>query len=101
MIISEPRRDPEKAEPEILQRYASQPGGRILDIGCGDGRLTWLYARDASLVAGSDIDLTRLRNAQMARPEGVSTQVYFTAAQGEAMPFANETFDLAIFSWSL
>ncbi len=101
MVISEPRRDPENTERSFLQRYASPPGGRILDIGCGDGRLTWFYARDAGFVVGSDIKMEKLQSARIAQPEAVSAKVCFAAARGEAMPFANETFNLAIFSWSL
>lgn len=101
MVISEPRRDPENAERRFLQRYASHPGDRVLDIGCGDGRLTWFYARDADFVIGSDVEMEKLRSARNTRPEAESAKVCFTAARGEAIPFASGTFNLAIFSWSL
>jgi len=101
MALSEPRRDPENAERRVLQRFSPQSEGRVLDIGCGDGRLTWLLARSAGLVVGLDIDKDELRNARSTRPGAVSAKVCCTAAAGEAMPFVNELFNLAIFSWSL
>lgn len=101
MVISEPRRDPENAERSFLRRYTSQPGGRVLDIGCGDGRLTWYYARDVDLVVGIDVEMEELQSAKFAHPEADSAKAYFTASQGEAMPFVNELFNLALFSWSL
>ena len=101
MVISEPRRDPENAERSFLQRYASHAEGRVLDIGCVDGRLTWFYARDAGFVVGSDIKMEKLRSARIAQPEAISAKVCFAASRGETIPFANETFNLAIFSWSL
>jgi ubiquinone/menaquinone biosynthesis C-methylase UbiE len=100
MALSEPRRDPENAEREMLQRYAIHPGERVIDIGCGDGRLTRFYARDASFVIGTDIEMDQLRIARLADPEAVSAKVNYAAARGEAMPIVNDTFDLAIFSWS-
>lgn len=101
MALSEPRRDPENTERGCLQHFFPQSEERVLDIGCGDGRLTWLFARSAGLVVGMDIDMDELRNAKNTRPEAVSAKVCFAAAAGEAMPFVNELFNLAIFSWSL
>jgi len=101
MALFEPRRDPEGIERRFLQPYIPQSGGRVLDIGCGDGRLTWLTARSAGLAVGMDIDMDELRNASSVRPESVSSQVCFAAASGEAVPFVNDSFNLAIFSWSL
>jgi ubiquinone/menaquinone biosynthesis C-methylase UbiE len=101
MTLHEPRRDPENAERGALQLYLPQPHDCVLDVGCGDGRLTWLLARSAARVAGIDIDLEELRKAPGARPEVVSAQVCFAAAASEAMPFASRSFDLALFTWSL
>ena len=101
MTLSEPRRDPEGKEHRFLHPYIQQSGGRVLDIGCGDGRLTWLIAPNAELTVGTDIDMDDLRNASSVRPGSVSSQVCFAAASGEAVPFVNDSFNLAIFSWSL
>ena len=104
MVNSEPRRDPEQAERSFLRRHTSQPVGRVLDVGCGDGRLTWYYAREAreaDLVVGIDVEMEDLRSANSARPEAVSAKVGFAAAEGEAIPFVDGFFDLALFSWSL
>jgi ubiquinone/menaquinone biosynthesis C-methylase UbiE len=101
MAIPEPRRDPENAERKMLDQYTIQPGDRLIDIGSGEGRLTSFFARDASLVIGADDDVEKLQYARLALPVAVSKRVNFTAAQGESMPFPNETFHLALFSWSL
>lgn len=96
-----PRRDPEKVEQFYLHQHASPRGKRVLEVGCGDGRLTWLYAPEANYLIGADIELSKLRAAQSARAEGLSATVHFTAAQAEALPFVDESFDLVLFSWSL
>jgi ubiquinone/menaquinone biosynthesis C-methylase UbiE len=100
MTLQEPKRDPENAERLSLQPYLPGPQDHILDIGCGNGRLTWLLARTAACAAGIDVDLEELRRAPDAHPEGISAKVCFAAAASEAMPFASESFDLALFTWS-
>lgn len=99
--MSIPRRDPEQTEQRYMREYASARGKRVIEIGCGAGRLTWLYAPQANHLIGVDIQLSQLRAAQIARPETLATKVNFTAGQARMLPFANESFDLALFSWSL
>ena len=101
MASSQPIRDPENNEIKYLQLFAPQSGGRVLDIGCGDGRLTWFFTGDADLVVGTDIDIESLQSAYAERPDVMRAQVGFIAGVGEALSFPDETFDLAIFSWSL
>jgi ubiquinone/menaquinone biosynthesis C-methylase UbiE len=101
MTTPQPRRDPEEVELAILQHYSARSNERVLDIGCGDGRLTWSYGRVARMVTGIDGEFEKLKIAVSHLPESISAEVYFAAARGEALPLASETFDLAIFSWSL
>ena len=44
-------------EKQYLLDMLPLEGGRVLEIGCGDGRLTWQYAELADRVVG--IDVTR------------------------------------------
>jgi ubiquinone/menaquinone biosynthesis C-methylase UbiE len=96
-----PVRDPEGIELKNHQEFPVRQGSNILDIGCGDGRLSWFYGQGKNKVIGSDVKLDELGKAQLARPKTAEGKVFFTAAEGQALPFPGETFDLAIFSWSL
>ena len=93
-------KDPEKNELAHLRRYADFSGKRILEIGCGDGRLTWRYARSAHRVVGIDLERDDLRVASIKRPSDLEGLVSFTQANSMRMPFRNDAFDMAVLAWS-
>ncbi len=94
--------DPEGTETRILRHYAELASGtqRVLEVGCGDGRLTWRYARDVEQVAGIDLSAEDLRLATIDRPTDLAQRVGFVRADAVRLPFRSEAFDLAIFAWS-
>lgn len=75
----------------LVHRYAT-PAARWLDIGCGRGGIVELLGAKAALCAGLDPDLASLREH---RADGVRL------ANGliEALPCANDSFDLVTCSW--
>jgi predicted RNA methylase len=72
---------------------------RVLELGCGDGRFTYLYAHDASYVLGIDPKRDEIRSARQARPRELRNRVEFRVAKTIAPP--RRRFDVALFSWSL
>lgn len=97
----EPLRDPEGIEIEYLRRTGAIKGRKVVEIGCGDGRLTWRYADFAAAVTGVDPDFERLSEAVTTRPENVNRPVSLAQATAERLPYADGIFDTALFSWSL
>jgi ubiquinone/menaquinone biosynthesis C-methylase UbiE len=95
------QKDPEGNEKKYLQKFLDFENKRVLEIGCGEGRLTWQYASASSLAIGLDTDRNALRVASMDRPAKLDGKVYFSAAEAEYLPFCKETFDIAILAWSL
>ena len=93
-------KDPEQNETKHLLQFADFRGRRVLEIGCGEGRLTWRYAVKPALTIGIDPDRNALRVATIDRPSDLEEHVHFSNAQAEWLPFSKETFDLAILSWS-
>jgi ubiquinone/menaquinone biosynthesis C-methylase UbiE len=74
---------------------APGPGSRILDLGCGTGRLTVPLAESGYRVTGTDINSDVINIARdKARLKGVSA--HFTTARAEALPFSSGTFDICI-----
>jgi len=92
--------DPERTEIKYLQRIADFTGKRVLEVGCGDGRLTWRYARSTRLVTGIDLHSDDLRFATIDRPSDLDDKVLFALADSIFLPFAKETFDIAVLAWS-
>ncbi len=93
--------DPEKIESKLLNKYADFGGKRVLEVGCGDGRLTWRYARLSRSVVGIDLDADELRLAMIDRPAALESALSFSRANSIHLPFASEKFDIAILAWSL
>jgi ubiquinone/menaquinone biosynthesis C-methylase UbiE len=94
------QKDPERNETKYLHRFADLAGKRILEIGCGEGRLTWQYAKETHSIVGVDLDAAALRVATIDRPSDLSSRIHFSLAKSEQLPFSKETFDIAILAWS-
>jgi len=93
-------KDPERVEARRLHEYADFTGRRVLEAGCGDGRLTWRYADQTRRVAGIDLDHDALRVAVIERPSDLASIALFAQADSTRLPFAGGTCDIAIFAWS-
>jgi ubiquinone/menaquinone biosynthesis C-methylase UbiE len=94
------QQDPERNETKYLHKYADLGGKRVLEIGCGEGRLTWQYAKESQSTIGIDLDAVALRVATIDRLSDLKGKVHFSLAKSEQLPFSKETFDIAIFAWS-
>jgi len=93
--------DPEGTELATLDRLASLTGKRVLEIGCGSGRLTWRLAERARSVVAIDPDRQEIARARRALPTRLKDRVRFEAGRGESLPFPDGEFDVVVFSWSL
>ncbi len=95
------RRDPEHAEKTaLLALVADWRGKRVLEVGCGNGRLTWRYAHLAGHVDGIDPAHTLIQQAIAATPDALRERVAFWPSGIES--FHSPTrYDIAILSWSL
>lgn len=95
------QKDPERSETKYLHQFADFTRRRVLEVGCGEGRMTWQYAQGTQLTIGIDPDLDALRVATVDRPSDLQNKILFACAESQALPFANKTFDLAVLAWSL
>jgi 2-polyprenyl-3-methyl-5-hydroxy-6-metoxy-1,4-benzoquinol methylase len=93
------RLDPEDHEIGALRSLvASFEGQRVLEVGCGDGRLTRRYAHEAAYVLAIDPDEGAIATARSDLPSR-SIDVQRLAFDEVVQP--DEGFDVVLFSWSL
>ena len=93
--------DPEGAHLAALRRLGSFRGQRILELGCGDGRLTLPIAADAAAVLAFDPDAEAIECARRSLPAELANRVTYQVATGTEIEVEPTSFDLAVFSWSL
>ncbi len=93
--------DPEGAHFAALQRVADFGGARVLEVGCGDGRLTVPVAQRAASVFAFDPDEAAVEAGRQAIPLGLADRVTFAVASATAIEIPRSAFDIVLFSWSL
>ena len=93
------RIDPEKNEPAALNGIGADFNGRrVLEVGCGDGRLTKTFAETARSVVAIDPE-----PSAPAEFHGTAwpPHVEFRPVGIDAFEPAGSRFDVILFSWSL
>jgi ubiquinone/menaquinone biosynthesis C-methylase UbiE len=93
--------DPEGAHLAALQRLGDFTGRRVLELGCGDGRLTLGLAADAASVLAFDPDTDAVERARRSLPAELAGRVAYQVASGDQIEIEPASFDLVVFSWSL
>jgi 2-polyprenyl-3-methyl-5-hydroxy-6-metoxy-1,4-benzoquinol methylase len=93
--------DPEGAHLAALRRLADLGGRRVLEMGCGEGRLTVGIAADAARVLAFDPAADAIAEARRSLPADLADRVEYRAATAQQLEVAPQSFDLVVFSWSL
>jgi 2-polyprenyl-3-methyl-5-hydroxy-6-metoxy-1,4-benzoquinol methylase len=89
--------DPEGYEVAALAALLP-PGGRVIEIGCGDGRVTKRYSARVASVTAIDPDA----NAIAAfRAGGVPANVDARATSVDEFAAPDASADVVLFSWAL
>ena len=85
-------------ESRRIDALVSLAGARVLDVGCGEGRLTGFVANRAAGVYAFDPNAERL---EKARATADAERVRFGVHGAEALDVERESFDVALCGWSL
>src|SRR6266700_141644 len=72
--------DPEGVETRVLHNLVRLAGRNGLEIGSGNGRLTWCYAHRAASVVGVESEEGHVLRARAAAPPALRNRVDFSCS---------------------
>jgi 2-polyprenyl-3-methyl-5-hydroxy-6-metoxy-1,4-benzoquinol methylase len=90
--------DVHEAERRRIEALVPLEGARVLDVGCGEGRLTGFAAARAAGVYAFDPNAERV---EKARATADPDRVRFGVHGAQALDVERESFDVALCGWSL
>lgn len=79
---------------------ADPTGARVLEVGCGFGRLTTGLASRAASVLAVDPDEDAVDRARRDLPGALADRVEYRAGSPHELEIPRAAFDLVVFSWS-
>jgi len=94
-------RDRDEAEPAAIAAAAGLDGTRLLEVGCGSGRLTRAVVEHAAFVYAFDPNPDDIDKARASLSAEARERVRFAVHDAEALDVERERFDLALCGWSL
>jgi len=95
------RIDPARNEVRALRQAAALRGARVLEIGCGDGRLTRRLVGLGASVLAVDPDASSIARAQRSFPQTMKRHARFRVGSATSLPARDSSFDVVVFSWAL
>ena len=95
------RRDPEEAETKVIHELVDFGGKDVLEVGCGDGRMTRRFAGETATVLAFDPKETEIATAKEQTPDTLRSKVSFRVADISTIDLPKNAYDVAIISWSL
>ena len=88
-------------ETSALAELADLRGLHVLEVGAGEGRLTWRFAGETASVFAIDPDEERIAQAREELPAELAERVHLEVMDAVELDVPKQSFDLALLSWSL
>jgi ubiquinone/menaquinone biosynthesis C-methylase UbiE len=94
--------DGEQNELRALKEVGGWHGLRLVEMGCGKGRLTRRLARlGPAFIEAIDSKAEDIAQARKSLPRGYAGRVRYSVMSAEELDFPDRSFDRAVFSWVL
>jgi len=93
--------DPEGTEIKVIHELVDFSDADVLEVGCGDGRMTWRYADEAATVLAMDMNEEKIKRAAEAIPPPLRLKLNFVSANIAGVELPPDAFDVAILAHSL
>jgi 2-polyprenyl-3-methyl-5-hydroxy-6-metoxy-1,4-benzoquinol methylase len=95
------RLDPVGAEKKAIHQLVDFANKDVLEIGCGDGRVTWSFAPLARSVLALDLRQHEIAKAKINTPPSLKPKVVFRVADIRTASIPAAAYDVAVYSNSL
>lgn len=95
------RVDPQGVETRVINELVDFAGLRVLEVGSGDGRMTWRFAERAAYVLALDVDEEKIEEARQSTPAHLASTVRFETTDITQTELPPDSFDAAVLSYSL
>jgi len=93
--------DSERREVQALRKVTDWRGKRVLEIGCGEGRLTRRLAQLGAIVTAIDPDAQLIHAARRKLSGRFARTVRYQVGKAERLKRASQPYDLVVFAWAL
>jgi len=93
--------DPAGVEPSAILQAVDFQNAYVLEVGAGDGRLTFRYAAESRAVVGIDMKEPEIRSAAKVPREESRGSAQFLCATATSLPFSSEAFEIVLLASSL
>ena len=94
--------DPAGDEIRALARVIDWRDQHVLEVGCGDGRLTLRLANlGAAEIVAFDPDPTLIRTARRNLPQRLRPRIHYHVGHAEHVRQRAKRFEVVVFSWVL
>jgi len=93
--------DPTGMELRTIHEIADLRNARVLEVGAGDGRLTFQYAMETKSVVGIDTKELDIQWAARNCRLELCAKVHFLCSSATALPFPAQRFDVVLLASSL
>jgi ubiquinone/menaquinone biosynthesis C-methylase UbiE len=93
--------DPAGVELRTIHELADLRNAHVLEVGAGDGRLTFRYAMETKSVIGIDTKEPDIQSAVRTCSAELRAKVHFLCASASALPFPAGGFDVVLLASSL
>ena len=95
------RVDPEGVETQALHDLVDFAGKDVVEIGCGDGRMTQRFADAVTSVLAFDPDESAIASAREQTPPALRDKLAFRVADVANVSLTAGAYDVGIFSMSI
>ena len=93
--------DPAGVMPRAILEATEFRDAQVLEVGCGDGRLTFQYAAEPRTIVGIDTKEPDILAASRVSHAPFSGKVRFLCATATTLPFPAERFGIVLLASSL